>query len=191
MKKFTNDHRVRVTQTIIRKAFLGLLNTKPIQSISIKELCERAGISRGTFYAHYTDLHDLLRQIEGEMTAEIEAALEPLLARTPANPVVLSARIFEILRDNSDLCTVVLGEHGDKQFAARLVRMGYEKCIDRYRSYFRDVPAREIEYYFAFVSMGIMGLLRRWLADGMTATPEELAQFAEGLMLRGAGVFAQ
>jgi len=179
-----------VTRTLIRKAFLELLNTKPIQSISIKELCEQAGISRGTFYAHYTDLCDLLRQIEGEMTAEIEAALEPL-TREDASPVALSARIFEILRDNSDLCTVVLSEHGDKQFAARLVHMGYEKSIDRYRSYFRDVPAREIEYYFAFVSMGIMGLLRRWLGDGMTTPPEALARFAEGLMLRGAGVFAR
>lgn len=45
------DHRVRVTQRLIREAFTGLLKQKPIQSISIKELCEVAGINRGTFYA--------------------------------------------------------------------------------------------------------------------------------------------
>ena len=39
----TKDHRVRVTQRLIREAFTDLLKQKPIQSISIKELCERAG----------------------------------------------------------------------------------------------------------------------------------------------------
>ena len=45
----TTDHRTRVTKMLIRKAFTDLLKQKPIQSISIKELCESAGINRGTF----------------------------------------------------------------------------------------------------------------------------------------------
>ena len=62
MKKLTNDHRTRVTKMLIRKAFTSLLSQKPIQSISVKELCELAGINRGTFYSHYTDIYDLLRK---------------------------------------------------------------------------------------------------------------------------------
>ena len=54
MKKFTEDHRSRVTKLLLRRAFTDLLEQKPIQSISVKELCERAGINRGTFYSHYT-----------------------------------------------------------------------------------------------------------------------------------------
>lgn len=79
MKKFTNDHRTRVTRLLIRKAFLELLSRKPIQSISIKELCDLAGVSRGTFYAYYTDIYESAPAIEDDMTAEIAAALEPLL----------------------------------------------------------------------------------------------------------------
>lgn len=37
---------------LIRRAFTTLLRQKPIQSISVKELCELAEINRGTFYAH-------------------------------------------------------------------------------------------------------------------------------------------
>ena len=40
------DHRVRVTRTLIRKAFTDLLAKKPIESISVKELCQAAGINR-------------------------------------------------------------------------------------------------------------------------------------------------
>ena len=75
MKKLTNDHRTRVTKMLIRKAFTSLLSQKPIQSISVKELCELAGINRGTFYSHYTDIYDLLRTIEAEMLADFERAM--------------------------------------------------------------------------------------------------------------------
>ena len=46
MRKVTNDHRTRLTKMMIRKAFMDLLKQKPIQSISIRELCETAGINR-------------------------------------------------------------------------------------------------------------------------------------------------
>ena len=65
------DHRIRVTKMLIRRALTDLLRQKPIQSISIKELCETAGINRGTFYAHYTDIYDLRKQIEDDMLAYV------------------------------------------------------------------------------------------------------------------------
>ena len=74
------DHRVRMSQRMIRRAFLDLLKKKPVQNITVKEVCEEAGIHRGTFYAHYKDLYDLLHQIEDEMTKNLESALEPLLS---------------------------------------------------------------------------------------------------------------
>lgn len=59
-----NDYRVRVTKMLIRKEFTELLKTKPVQSITVREICERTGINRSTFYNHYTDVYDLLEQIE-------------------------------------------------------------------------------------------------------------------------------
>ena len=73
------DHRTRVTKMLIRRAFTDLLRVKPVQSISIKELCEKAGVNRGTFYAHYASVHDLLMQMEDEMLSEINEVLASLL----------------------------------------------------------------------------------------------------------------
>lgn len=180
------------TRQRIRKAFLTLLRRMPIHAISVKELCAMAGVSRGTFYAHYEDVYDLLHRIEDEMTAEIAAALVPLMdAINEEAPVIISTRIFEILKDNSDLCTVTLSEYGDKDFAERLIAMGRDKCIELYRTYFQDVPPEAVDYYYAFVSSGILGLLRRWLEDGTAASPESIAQLAEGIMLYGIGTFRQ
>lgn len=190
MKKLTNDHRTRVTRMLIRKAFTTLLQGKPIQSISVKELCELAGINRGTFYAHYSDVYDLRSQIEAEMQAHLEQALAPLVAQPDGeiSPVRVTTEIFQCLKDNSDLCIVTLGDYGDKNFMLKLLNIGRVFCLESYSKYFEGASPQRIEYYYAFVSSGFIGLLRKWLADGMVAPPQELAAMTEGLMLEGAGI---
>ncbi len=189
MKNVTNDHRTRVTKLLIRRSFMDLLQQKPIQSISIKELCELAEINRGTFYAHYTDLYDLLTQIEDDMMKDFEKALEPLLLSRDKSfhPVEISTEIFQCLKDNSDICTVTLGDYGDKRFALKLINLGRERCIEVYSQYFQHATQKQIEYFYAFVSSGCIGLLRKWLDDGMITPAKEIAQMAENIMLHGLG----
>ena len=182
------DHRTRVTKMLIRRAFTDLLRVKPVQSISIKELCEKAGVNRGTFYAHYQSVHDLLMQMEDEMLSEINEVLASLLPEDggDVSSLRISTELFQCLKDNADLCTVTLGDFGDKSFAMRMLNMGWEKCFDAYSRYFRDASPKQIAYFYAFVSEGCIGLLRRWLREGMTTSAEEIAAMAERLMLYGA-----
>jgi AcrR family transcriptional regulator len=60
------DIRVQVTRKILRDSLIGLMETKSILQISVKEICERAGVSSSTFYTYYNDQFDLLRQIEDQ-----------------------------------------------------------------------------------------------------------------------------
>ena len=187
------DHRTRVTKMLIRRAFTDLLRVKPVQSISIKELCEKAGVNRSTFYAHYASVHDLLMQMEDEMLSEINEVLASLLPEDggDVSSLRISTELFQCLKDNADLCTVTLGDFGDKSFAMRMLNMGWEKCFDAYSRYFRDASPKQIAYFYAFVSEGCIGLLRRWLREGMTTSAEDIAALAEKLMLQGASALAK
>ncbi len=191
MSRNTGDHRTRVSRLLIRRAFMDLLKRKPLQNITVKELCDAAGVNRSTFYAHYTDVGDLLRRIEEEMMAELEQAMAPLLAdqEKPFNPVEISTEIFRCLKENSDLCTVTLSDYEDKAFLLRLINMGRERCMETYLKHYPGVTPRQVEYFYAFASAGCIGLLRKWLDDGMTTSAQEIAQMAESLMLQGLGVF--
>lgn len=182
-----SDHRVRVTKMLIRRAFTSLLRQKPIQSISIKELCESAGINRGTFYSHYADIYDLLQQLEDEMMKDFQQALKPLLELEgrELTPLKITTGIFQCLKENVDVCTVTLGPYGDKDFAARLISIGREKCLESYLKYFSGATPKQVEFYYAFVSAGCIGLLEKWLADGMNASAEEIAGTAESIMMHG------
>ena len=41
------EHRVRTTKKLLRDALMSLLTKKPLRSITVKELCESAGLNRG------------------------------------------------------------------------------------------------------------------------------------------------
>lgn len=44
------------------KAFLELLSQKDFVFITVKEICEKAGVNRSTFYLHYEMVADLLSE---------------------------------------------------------------------------------------------------------------------------------
>ena len=58
------DARIRYTQSVLKQALLSFLKEKPINKITVKEVCERAGLNRATFYARYSDCFALLEGIE-------------------------------------------------------------------------------------------------------------------------------
>ena len=62
------DRRVRYTKQAIRDGFLRLLAEKPIEKISVTEICREADINRGTFYAHYSDPYELKRSLEDQLS---------------------------------------------------------------------------------------------------------------------------
>ena len=189
MKKSQDDRRVRQTRELLRRAFMTLLAQKPLEEISIKELCDLAQVNRSTFYAHYTDLRDLLRQIEDEMFEDFRKALDTLYqpGQDGLEPVVVTTGVFQCLKDNSDLCVVTLGPHGDKNFALRLLQCGREYCFQNYAFYFKGATRQQVEYCYAFISSGCIGLLGRWLEDGMQMEPAQLARMAEGIIQYGYG----
>lgn len=65
------DLRTEKTERSILNAFIGLRAQKPLEKITVKELCEKAWINKSTFYAHYTDLYDLSDKVEAGVVKSI------------------------------------------------------------------------------------------------------------------------
>lgn len=51
------------TKQAITESFLQLLDEKPFSKITVKDIVERCGINRNTFYYHYQDIPALLEEI--------------------------------------------------------------------------------------------------------------------------------
>ena len=60
------DRRVKRTKKALRDALITLLEKKKINEISVTELTNLADVNRATFYFYYTDLLDMLQQLQNE-----------------------------------------------------------------------------------------------------------------------------
>lgn len=70
------DLRIQKTKSNIFNAYIELREKKPIEKITVKELTDKAQISKQTFYLHYKDIYDLTDQIEQELIAHIMKDVE-------------------------------------------------------------------------------------------------------------------
>lgn len=183
------DNRVRITKIFIRNALFQILKEKPLQAITVRELCQSAGINRGTFYTHYRDIYDLMNQIEEEMTQEFHTKMMPLLSGTTHVDLIdMITEIFSLIQNNAELCLITLSPHGDKTFLYRLVAIGKEACM---KAYLRMNPAcdqKVMDYFYTFISTGCIAILEQWLKEGMQVPVEELAAIVKGFIAGGAPI---
>lgn len=65
------DLRIIKTKKAIINAFLSLRAKRPLEKITVKELCEMAMINKSTFYSHYADIYQLSDSLENEVVLSV------------------------------------------------------------------------------------------------------------------------
>ena len=115
------DARIRYTKMVIRDAFIGLLKKKPLNRITVKEICDIADINRATFYKYYSDPFDLLEKIEQELLHQLQKKL---------NPSVNSFRdVFTLImgsvQADFEEYQALFSDNGDSQFPVRIFALYY------------------------------------------------------------------
>ena len=76
MNETSRDIRYRQTEEDLRDAFELLCLKKDPQKITVAEMAERTGVTRSTFYNHYTDMPTLIMKIEDDILDEIFSMLD-------------------------------------------------------------------------------------------------------------------
>lgn len=72
----TLDKRVIKTKKALCNAFLCIRSRKPLEKITVKELCEMAEINKSTFYSYYNDVYDLSDKIESDIVTSVIRSLD-------------------------------------------------------------------------------------------------------------------
>ena len=168
------DRRVRYTRLALRQSLLELMQTRPIEKITVKEICALADINRGTFYAHFSSPHDLLQQIENELYEELARSLAVTSLRSGALSALL-LELFGLIAKNEDLCRILFSEYGDKVFLRRIVDIARDKCMEEWHTQIPSVDSGTLNQLYTFIATGSVSLIQLWIQNGMTDAPETLA----------------
>ena len=65
------DRRVWHTRRLLQDSLLEILNDKRLEDVSVKEICDRAGVNRSTFYSYFNGTRELLASLKKDMIDEI------------------------------------------------------------------------------------------------------------------------
>ena len=187
-KSGNNNRSVRNTKKKLLTGLLSLMREKPISSITVRELTELVDVNRGTFYFHYADIYDLIRQVEEEFLLEFNEIIDNMMRNIPAanNPPEILVKIFSFCAENRDLCEILLGPNGDAAFVDRIKNIVDEKCSATWKSIGAHMSLEEYEYFNTFIINGFIGILEKWLKNGCKQTPEEMAVFEAKIILPAA-----
>ena len=174
----TNPLAVR-SKELLTAAFLELLEENPYQKIQVKALCQRAGVSRPTFYNHYQRVEDLLyeflasrqKPLYEQMQQELEEGLEP-------EEVIFNGTVscYQFWNQHAELFQLIQSagmEDVIKKNLRKMDQFAYQNIGRR----INEIGDPEVlEFFISQLTNTYYLLYNLWIKTGRKRTPEEMAE---------------
>ncbi len=171
MKK--NSKMTVQTKQNLMDAFWELYCTKRIDKITIKEITMRAGYNRSTFYEYFTDVYDVLEQLENELISQLqELPMQQLSSSDDPFPFEV---LISLYSQHSKYLMVLLGDHGDPAFQGKMKAcmkpMIKETLVAQGAK--DDV---ELDFTLEYALSAMIGILSYWFSQENAPSIEKLIE---------------
>ena len=153
-----------LTTKAIKEAFLELLSKKSIDQITIKDITSRCGVSRNTFYYHFSDITALLEEI---MMGEVDELIEKYPTVDSLDQGIAVATEFVL----ANKTTIMHIFHSDQRpiyeyCLMKLCRHVTEKLVDS------NIPAEKLseedkELLISYYKCTSFGFIIDWCEGGL------------------------
>lgn len=189
-----SESKYFATAARMDEAFLALLEKKDFAYITVKEICEEAGVNRSTFYLHYETMADLLSESVSHMNEQFlthmkkdtdafvtklwDCPLDELYLITPEylTPYLDYIEQHKLLVRTATENAAVLGM--DKSYE-RMFRHVFTPILDRY-----GIPQQDRPYLMAFYIQGLMAIISEWLKNDCTDSVEDVVNVIQRCVKR-------
>ncbi len=180
------DRRVRKTKRQLREALTTLLLTKKFSEITVREISELADVNRGTFYTHYRDTMDLLRQLEDSFLARLREIDVPVRRQDwESAAYTYLEEVLTLCRDNADIYRALVCNSSDPEFERQFVATLREQFLRGFVSHVCRTEERVQELYCVYIVQGMLAVVSVWLNEGTRETPAEMARLGAEFIIRG------
>ncbi len=177
------------------EALLTLLEQKDFAYITVKEICEKAGVNRSTFYLHYETMGDLLTESIQYSTARFSEHMKPVndgiaarLHDCPLNELYLVTPEYlrpylGYLKEHQRLfCAMVRNPtvfQAEKAYD-RLFQHIFTPILARFR-----VPERERAYLMAFYIRGLIAIITQWIEGDCADSVDYVISVIQHCVMQG------
>lgn len=165
------DTRIQYTKSRLYTALTKLLGEKAIGFITVKEICETAGLNRGTFYLHYSAPIDVLREMQEELSGDG-------MLDFSGGEEVLAEKLRKILVFREKYASV-MGRNGDPEFLRSVKIRSFNNLRTKLEAIYPDRSEAELKIAFDYIFAGCTGAITEWLHAENPIEPEKMAHLLE------------
>ncbi|GAC1368557.1 MAG: TetR/AcrR family transcriptional regulator [Ktedonobacteraceae bacterium] len=174
------DRRVRRTQKLLAKALIALTLEKGYESITIRDITERADIGYATFFRHYHDKDALLHDMLDEVLAELYELLPTVPDDNGAE--FIGTPLFRYVQENSNVIRVLLSSRGSSSILQHIIDVTSQKILRENAPLPGSaIPANVAAYHLVNSSIA---LIQWWLEQGMPYPPEHMGIIFHQLIIQ-------
>jgi AcrR family transcriptional regulator len=176
------NRKSRYTKTILRDSLIEVIQAKPVYRLTVKDICEKADLSRSTFYAYYKDQFDLLAEIEEEFMGFLDNEITKFESLTDSrNMFPLMKELLEWIADSKNTTQVLLSENGDIAFQKKFFGRVTTARNNPPQVLTAGIEEQKLKQYsLDFIISGTVALVQGWLRNNMDIPIDEFA----GLILK-------
>jgi len=162
------------SKKLITDALADLLQEKRADKITVTDVVERSGINRGTFYAHYRDVPDVIEHLLQGTFSRLRGAIgTPEPRRVEEVPELLLRQVQSLLEEDMDFYRKVMSSNVASFLREQLVAIMLDYILQR-SGEFGLRPGGDFEYSIRFCAGGLSHLYRDWFDGKLNLTLEEL-----------------
>ena len=163
MSEKTNDRRTIKTRKAICRAFAELLMEKELHKITVKEIIEKADISRVTFYNHYLDVYDLHDKFEESIMLETASLVLELESVSYSE---VFSKIIGYVNENRAAFRMIFSPNGTNKMRFSLGTLLEGLLRQLYFEKNEGAAAdRNADYMIYYRARGMILVLQKWVLD--------------------------
>lgn len=166
------DTRVQYTKERLKRTLIALLKTRQVGSIKVTELCEAAGINRGTFYLHYASPEDVLCEIQRDFLKETLDFNVGYWAKDHDEKYFI--QLLTLIKNNPDTFRAVVGKNGNADFIETMYKQKKDQAVREWKKEYPGCTDEQLSFSYKFTYYGIVQLLLDWIDNRMDLSAEVL-----------------
>ena len=180
------DRRVRRTKKSLEDALIALTLEKEYDEITIQEITDRADIGYRTFFRHYSDKDELLKDVLGTTMMELRELMSPPTPEILVDPNFKAADfkegvlIFRHVQEHCDLYRVLL--RSERTFVESVMAFAIQGMEANLGSL--AAAGISIEIMANHMAWATLALVRWWLDSDMPYTPEVMGEYSFRLVVK-------
>lgn len=183
------DRRIQRTKALLFEALLDLLIEKGYEAITIQDLIDRANIGRSTFYFHYVDKEDLLKDNIDQLRVFLkeQISLQTAVSTSEDFQFGFSLAFFQHVQGHKMIFRATVGKQSGMLVLHHMKRMIRDLVSEEVQN-LQSINDKSIipqEIVTDFIVDTLMILITWWMDQKKPCSVEEVNKMFHQLTLNG------